>query len=206
MQNSQAVTKKIFPKFCSGRAGKVINAGELGTSPPLIGVSRAHSDWARNDERVSKMSPVVSGHGTLEKVSGQSGKSPESLRKVFLDCPGHFGDFPGSRARGPRRHFRDFVGISGPEGPRDRCEGWAGSQFSSLSFVKGCRHFLALSWSLSRDRLQDLCNRKRYCLKKSFCDPVALFCLISGHAVKGATLGKWPSLPTLTSPISGLFS
>ena len=40
---------------------------------------------------------------------GQSGRSPES--------PGLFRHFSGSQARGPRRHFRDFFGISGRETP-----------------------------------------------------------------------------------------
>ena len=52
---------------------------------------------------------------------GQSGKCPESLRKVSGECFGTFWRLFG-------RHFRDFFGVSGPEGPRDLCKGRAGSQ------------------------------------------------------------------------------
>ena len=67
-----------------------------------------------------------------KKSGGQSGKSQESLRKVSGECfwsvPGLFGDCLGS-GPGPGRHFRDFFGISGPEGPGDLCKGRAGSQY-----------------------------------------------------------------------------
>ena len=49
---------------------------------------------------------------------------PKTLRRLLRLFPGLLG----SGARGPRRHFRDFFGISGPKGPRDLCKGWAGSQ------------------------------------------------------------------------------
>ena len=35
----------------------------------------------------------------------------------------------GSRGPGIGRHFRDFVGISGPEGPKDLWKGPSGFQF-----------------------------------------------------------------------------
>ena len=106
----------------------------LGTSPPLTEVSRALR--ARDAEKVSKMSPGASGPGTpksLKKVSGTvrevSGESRESvsMESVF----GVFRDFL-ETFWGPGRHFRDFFGISGPEGPRDLCKGRAGSQVCSL--------------------------------------------------------------------------
>ena len=62
------------------------------------------------------MSPGASGPETpkvSKKCLGQSDKSPES---VFGVPRGLFGDLLGPRAGGPRRHFRDFFGISGPEG------------------------------------------------------------------------------------------
>ena len=106
----------------------------LGTSPPLTRVSGALS--GRNTEKVSKMSPGASGPGPqkgLQKVSGRvwevSGESPESVWRVFWDCPRDFLEtFSGSRAGGFGRHFRDFFGLSGPEGVRDPCKGRAGSQ------------------------------------------------------------------------------
>ena len=68
------------------------------------------------------------------KSRRQSGKSPESLRKVSGECVwsvlGLLGDFLGPRGRRPGRHFRDFFGISDPEGARDLCKGRAGSQLN----------------------------------------------------------------------------
>ena len=100
-------------------------------------------------KKVSKMSPGASGPGTpksLKKVSGTvrevSGESPESVWRVFLDCPRDFLEtFWGPGAGGPGRHFRDFFGISGPEGPRDLCKGRAGSQAKGgMSLRGGSRH------------------------------------------------------------------
>ena len=53
---------------------------------------------------------------------------PKVSGECFWSIPGLFGDFWGPGAGGPGRHFRDFFGISGPEGPRDLCKGRAGSQ------------------------------------------------------------------------------
>ena len=68
-----------------------------------------------------------------KKSRGQSGKSPESLRKVSGECfwtvPGTFWRLkclPGPEAPGDILVY--FFGISGPEGPRDLCKGRAGSQ------------------------------------------------------------------------------
>ena len=107
---------------------------ELKTSPPLTGVSRAL--WARFAEKVSKISPSASGPLTLkslQKVSRTvqevSRESPESVWRVFLDCPRGFGDSSGSGVRRRQEKFSvDFFGISGPEGARDPCKGQAGSQ------------------------------------------------------------------------------
>ena len=72
---------------------------------------------ARGPEKVSK------------KSRRQSGKSPQSLRKVSGECfPDFLETFSGFQARGPEKHFRDFVGMSGPENPRDPCKGRAGSR------------------------------------------------------------------------------
>ena len=72
---------------------------------------------------------------SLENVSGTvrevSGESRESVWRVFLEYSGTFWRlFGGPGAGGPGRHFRDFFGISGPEGPRDLCKGRAGSQYT----------------------------------------------------------------------------
>ena len=105
----------------------------LGNQPaPYRGLSGPPSPKSQKSlENVSR------GPGTpksLKKVSGTvrevSGESPESVWRVFLDCPRDFLEtFWGPGAGGPGRHFRDFFGISGPEGPRDLCKGRAGSQF-----------------------------------------------------------------------------
>ena len=110
---------------------------ELGTSPHLTSVSRAL--------RAPKMSPGPSVRDlrkSLQKCRGQSGKSPESLGKVSGKClesvfgppPDFLETFPGSWASGLGRHFRDFFGISGPEGPRDPCKRRAGSQSKGQSW------------------------------------------------------------------------
>ena len=64
------------------------------------------------------------------------GLFPDFLETFPGSQAGHFRDFfpdfletfSGSLDGGPGRHFRDFFGISGPEGPRDPCKGRAGSQ------------------------------------------------------------------------------
>ena len=85
--------------------------------------------------KVSKVSPRTLPAPGPQKVSkksrGQSGKSPESLRKVFGECfwsaLGLFGDFLGSPGLRPRETFSRLFGISGPEGPKYLCKGHAGS-------------------------------------------------------------------------------
>ena len=66
--------------------------------------------------------PAPESRKVSKKSREQSGKSPESLRRVskesFQTVPETFW-----------RHFRDLFGISGPKGPRDLCKGRAGSQF-----------------------------------------------------------------------------
>ena len=82
------------------------------------------------------------------KTSPKSlGDSLGSLRRVSGECfwtfSGLFGDFFGvQQAGGPGRHFQDFFGISGPEGPRDPCKRRAGSQ---LKDVMRCDHFWRFS-------------------------------------------------------------
>ena len=79
-----------------------------------------------------KMSPGASGPEMPKKSQKSLGDSPASLRRVsgkcLLSVLGLFGDFLGSRGQRPWGHFRDFFGISGPEGPGDLCKGRAGSQ------------------------------------------------------------------------------
>ena len=57
-----------------------------------------------------------------KKSRGQSGKSPESLRKVSGECfwsvPGLFGDFLGSRGLRPRETFSRLFRHFGPGGPK----------------------------------------------------------------------------------------
>ena len=60
--------------------------------------------------------------------AGRPGRhSPDTFRRLSRPCLGLFGDFfSRSWAGRPGRHFRDFLGISGPEGPRAPCKGRAG--------------------------------------------------------------------------------
>ena len=76
----------------------------------------------------------------------QSGKSPESVERVFSDCSRDFLEtFRGSGAGGPGRHFRDFFGISGAKGPRDLCKGRTGSQVMFHSwFLRAIIHCSSL--------------------------------------------------------------
>ena len=67
-------------------------------------------------------SPPAAGPQKVSKRSrGQSGKSPESLRKVSGECfwsvLGLFGDFLGSRRRRPRKTFSRLFRHFGPGGP-----------------------------------------------------------------------------------------
>ena len=89
------------PKSISGANKKFVRARGLGTSPPLTEVSRALR--ARNPKKVSK------------KSRGQSGKSPESLRKVSGEC---FWTVPGT--------FWRLFGVPGPEAPGDIFETFLG--------------------------------------------------------------------------------
>ena len=112
--------KNTKPNFQTG--GTV-----LGTSASLTEVSRALR--AQNAEKVSIVSPGTP--KSLQEVP-EHFKSPDTFWRVsgdLPDCPQDFlGTFWGLGARGPGRHFRDFFGISGPEGPGDPCKGRAGSQ------------------------------------------------------------------------------
>ena len=83
-----------------------------------------------------EMSLGASGPGTpksLQKSPGTLQKhSPNTFRRLsgdLPDCPRDFFEtFWGPGAGGPGKHFRDFFGISGSEGPGDLCKGRAGSQ------------------------------------------------------------------------------
>ena len=129
----------------------------LGTSPPLTEVSRAlRARNAEKVSKMSPGTPksIQRVSVTVWEVSRES---LESVSRVFLDpkkYPKSFGDslgslqrvsgkclesvfgvfrdfletFGGPEAGGPGRHFREFFGISGPEGPRDLCKGRADSQ------------------------------------------------------------------------------
>ena len=91
--------------------------------------------------------------------------SPESVERVFSDCSGDFLEtFRGSGAGGPGRHFRDFLGISGPKGPRDLCKGQAGLQGSlsgQLKWSWNCliRFPVCVALEASRNRRMDLGGR-----------------------------------------------
>ena len=111
----------------------------LRTLPRATGVSRALRA-RETPKKVWKKVSGASGRGTpksLEKVSKKSEKSGKSLENV---CLGLLRDFlqtfwdPG--AGGPGRHFSDFFGISGPEGPRDSCSSREGSQSQHFDQVK----------------------------------------------------------------------
>ena len=82
----------------------------LGTSPPLTEVSRALR--ARNPKKVSK---IPGPQKVSKKSRGQSGKSPESLRKVSGEC---FWTVPGT--------FWRLFGVPGPEAPGDIFETFLG--------------------------------------------------------------------------------
>ena len=77
---------------------------------------------ARNAEKISKMSPKVSGP---EKSRKSFGNSVGSLRRVSGKCqkslfgpfPGLFGDFSGFWGRRPRGTFSRLLQHFGPEGP-----------------------------------------------------------------------------------------
>ena len=96
---------------CNQMASDPLWVFALGTSPPVTAVSRAL--WARNAEKVSKMSPAASGPGprkSLQKVSGTVGKisarkCPESVFGLF---PRLFGDFFGVPGRRLRETFSRF--------------------------------------------------------------------------------------------------
>ena len=91
----------------------------LGTSPPLTG-GLSGPEMPKKSRKCLPGPPAWD----LQKVSGTvwevSGESPESVWRVF---PDFLATFSVSQAGGPRRHFRDFFGISGPEGSRDPCKG-----------------------------------------------------------------------------------
>ena len=79
--------------------------------------------------KVSKKSPGAGGPGPPR----ESGKGLEKVFSgLFPDSRDLFGTFSrlsgGPGARGPRRLFWDFFGVSGPEGPRDPCKWSTGSQ------------------------------------------------------------------------------
>ena len=100
----------------------------------------------------------------MPKKSQKSlGDSPASLRRLSRKCLesvfGVFRDyldtFGGPGASGPERHFRDFFGISGPEGLRDLCKGRAlsGTKIASQnrsdhgSREQACNHSAAeIAW------------------------------------------------------------
>ena len=75
---------------------------------------------APGPQKVSKQSK-----NTLQTLSGDSPETSRTAPETFLRL------FGASGAGGPERHFRDFFGISGPEGARDLCKGRAGSQIAS---------------------------------------------------------------------------
>ena len=125
---------------------------DLQPRPPLTGVSRPLR--ARNPERVSKESPGAFRPKSVQNsLETVSGVSKQPIWRL-RSTSWTLGP------EGPRRLFGDSFGIPGPEGP--------GTQ--------------DLSWHLSRDRRQDLCDRKRLCLKNCFAI-LWLFSLISGHAI-----------------------
>ena len=83
-----------------------------------------------NADKVSKMSPEAPG---LPKVYKKSRDTPKTLETLSKDSPETSQTVTETLLRlfGARgRHFRDFFGISGPEGLRDLCKGRAGSQSS----------------------------------------------------------------------------
>ena len=80
---------------------------------------------ATGAKKSEKKSPGASGPGvpkSLEKVS------KKSRTDIFEICSRLFGLFPDFWGLRGRRLFSDFLGISGPEGPRDSCGSREGSQ------------------------------------------------------------------------------
>ena len=114
--------------------GPVGNVPRIGNQPaPYRGLSGPPGPKCRKSlenvsrdlrPRAPKKSPKSP--GTLQK------HSPDTFRRLsgdLPDCPRDFFEtFGGLGAGGLGRHFRDFFGISGAEGPRDLCKGRAGSQ------------------------------------------------------------------------------
>ena len=85
-----------------------------------------------------EISPGISGHGTPKKSPKSPGQSKNTLQTLSGDSPEipqtvaeTMENFWGPMAGDTGRHFRDFFGISSPEGPRDPCKGRAGSQKST---------------------------------------------------------------------------
>ena len=92
--------------------------------------------WPRNPEK----SPKVL--GTVWQVSGES---PESVKRVFLDCSRDFLEtFRGSRAGGPGRHFRDFSAFRARRARETSVRGGAGSQHLACAFTH-CPEFKYIS-------------------------------------------------------------
>ena len=109
---------------------------ELGSRPPLRGVSRALR--ARNPQRVSeRVSRGLLAPGS-KKCPRQSRKSLRSLKKDCFETPETllrlfrtlFGPW-GRKA--PGDSFGDSLGIPGPKGPGESSKGRAGSQALSIS-------------------------------------------------------------------------
>ena len=130
--NRQAVSKGTFAGRVFSQQPRVLPE-LLGTSPapyrdlsgPSVPKCRKSLEnvswgfWPRNPEKSPK--GLGNNLGSLRRVSGKRRKSLVGLfPRNFLE------KFRGSGARGPRRHFRDFHGLSGPKGPRDLCKGQAG--------------------------------------------------------------------------------
>ena len=97
---------------------------------------KVHPNFAENLGR-EILGNTFSGWGPARPLRGLPGTSgpemPKKSRKGLSGPPAQ------SRAGGLGRHFRDFFGISGLEGPRDLCKGRAGSQFSGLNFWPSAR-------------------------------------------------------------------
>ena len=107
------------------------------TQWPFTGVSRALR--ARNREKVWKSPKKSPGPESPKNVSKKSRESGESLEKVPKKL---FPDFlPDSRKAWGRRlretFLSDFLGVSGPEGPRDPCKWSTGSQVQNAYLPNG---------------------------------------------------------------------
>ena len=78
-----------------------------------------------------------------KKSREQSDKTLSILSGDFSDCSRDFLEtFRGSGDRGPRRHFRDFFSISGPEeGPRDLCKRGGAPQTNFYPFLGHFSYF-----------------------------------------------------------------